>query len=71
MSQTILIEPNENLRKLFSINLSTYAATDVVPRENANDAVALLSILPSINLIVTKAQVDGEQTAIKIYNFLC
>tara|TARA_B100001971_G_C18222976_1_gene558429 strand:+ start:399 stop:1727 length:1329 start_codon:yes stop_codon:yes gene_type:complete len=70
MSQTILIEPNENLRKLFSINLSTYAATDVVPRENANDAVALLSILPSINLIVTKAQVDGEQTAIKIYNFL-
>tara|TARA_Y100000780_G_scaffold231707_1_gene258388 strand:+ start:165991 stop:167319 length:1329 start_codon:yes stop_codon:yes gene_type:complete len=70
MSQTILIEPNENLRKLFSINLNTYAATDVVPRENATDAIALLSILPSINLIVAKSQVGSEQTAIRIYNFL-
>ncbi|MEX1099208.1 MAG: hypothetical protein WEB87_02210, partial [Bacteriovoracaceae bacterium] len=70
MSQTILIEPNDKLKKIFTINLNTYAATDVVDRENAEDTIALLEILPTISLIVTKAEVDSEKTAIKIHHFL-
>jgi hypothetical protein len=68
MSQTILLEPNEKLHKLYSINLSTYALTDIVKRESADDVIALLSILPEIDLIVTKASIDDDLTAVRIYN---
>ena len=42
MSQTILIEPNSDLKKLYALNLQTYVGTDIVERDNANDAIALL-----------------------------
>ncbi len=70
MSQTILIETNEDLKKIFSINLSTFVGTDVILRKNAEDALALLRILPQVGLIITKAKVDNEDTAIKISQFL-
>ena len=70
MSQTILIEPNEDFRKLYSINLTTYAGTDVIDRENANDAISLLKILPSIDLIITTPKVDGEYTAIDLWKYM-
>jgi hypothetical protein len=70
MSQTILIEPDEGLRKIFLLNLTTYALTDVVDRNNAKDTIELLNILPSISLIIAKNEVDGEKTAITIANFL-
>lgn len=52
------------------MNLNTYAATDVVDRKNAADAIELLRILPSISLIICNAEVGEEKTAIKIHNFL-
>lgn len=70
MSQTILIESHPELSKIFSINLNTYAGTDVIDRKNADEAIALLNILPTINLIITQASVDGEPTALKIYQYL-
>lgn len=70
MSQTILIEPNGKLKKVYSLNLNTYASTDVVDRANAEDAIALLNILPTISLIVCRAEVEEEKTAIEIFNFL-
>ena len=70
MSQTILIETNEDLKKIFTINLSTYVGTDVIHRLNADDALALLKILPQVNLIITKAKIGDEETALKIHNFI-
>jgi hypothetical protein len=70
MSQTILIHDNEDLRKLYSINLTTYSATDIVERKNAEDAIALLSILPTIDLIIAQNNIGDEQTAIDLYNYL-
>lgn len=70
MSQTILIEPNEKLHKLYAINLNTFALTDIIKRETADDVISLLSILPEIDLIVTRASVDGDLTAVRIYNHL-
>lgn len=70
MSQTILIHENEDLRKLYSINLNTYASTDIVERNNAEDAIALISILPSIDLIIAQNNVGEEDTALTLYNFL-
>jgi response regulator RpfG family c-di-GMP phosphodiesterase len=70
MSQTILIESNDDLKKLFSLNLTTYTGTDVVLRTNAKDAIELLKILPSISLIITNAKTGTESTAVEIYQFL-
>ena len=41
MSQTILIESNPDLNKIYSLNLSTFVGTDVIMRQNAEEALAL------------------------------
>jgi HD-GYP domain-containing protein (c-di-GMP phosphodiesterase class II) len=70
MSQTILIESNEDLKKIFSINLNTFVGTDVIQRKNAEDAIDLLKILPQISLIITEARMNGEETALKLHQFI-
>ncbi len=70
MSQTILIETNDDLRKIFSLNLNTFVGTDVVLRTGAEDTLALLKILPQIALIITRAKIGNEETAVKIHQFL-
>lgn len=70
MSQTILIETNEDLKKIFSLNLNTFVGTDVILRKDAEDALALLRILPQVALVITKAKVGAEETAQKIYQFI-
>lgn len=70
MSQTILIETNEDLKKIFAINLNTFVGTDVILRKNADDAIALLRILPEVGLVITKARIGEEETALKIYQYI-
>ncbi|MFL5785176.1 MAG: hypothetical protein ACJ76H_11235 [Bacteriovoracaceae bacterium] len=70
MSQTILIETNEDLKKIFSLNLNTFVGTDVILRTGADDTIALLRILPQISLIVTRAKIGAEETAVRIHQFL-
>src|SRR5690606_15437558 len=70
MSQTILIETNEDLKKIFSLNLNTFVGTDVIHRQNADDALALLKILPQVALVITKAKVGSEETALKIHQYI-
>lgn len=70
MSQTILIETNEDLKKIFSLNLHTFVGTDVIHRKNAEDAMELLRILPQVALIITKCKVGTEETAVKLHQFL-
>lgn len=70
MSQTILIESNEALKKIYSLNLHTFVGTDVIFRENADDALALLRILPQVSLVITEARVGDEETAKKIHEFI-
>jgi HD-GYP domain-containing protein (c-di-GMP phosphodiesterase class II) len=70
MSQTILIETNDDLRKIYSLNLSTFVGTDVILRQNADDALALLKILPQVGLVITRARVCGEETAIRLHQYI-
>lgn len=70
MSQTILIETNNDLKKLFTLNLQTFVGTDVIQRENAQDTLALLKILPQISLIITRSSVGNEKTAKIIHQYL-
>lgn len=70
MSQTILIEPAKKLKDIYKINLSTYTGTDVIEREDSKDAIELLKILPSVDLIICRADIQHEKTAHEIYQFL-
>ena len=70
MSQTILIESNEDLKKIYSLNLNTFVGTDVIHRKNADETIELLRILPQVGLVITHAKVGEEETALKIFNFL-
>jgi HD-GYP domain-containing protein (c-di-GMP phosphodiesterase class II) len=70
MSQTILIESSEDLKKIFALNLNTFVGTDVIHRKNADDAIELLRILPQVGLVITQAKVGTEETALKIYQFI-
>ena len=70
MSQTILIEPHDDLRKIFSLNLNTFVGTNIIIRKNAEETIELLKILPEISLIISKAKVGEESTAEKINNYI-
>jgi HD-GYP domain-containing protein (c-di-GMP phosphodiesterase class II) len=70
MSQTILIESNEDLKKIFALNLNTFVGTDVIHRSNADDTIELLRILPQVGLVITQAKVGAEETALKIFQFI-
>jgi HD-GYP domain-containing protein (c-di-GMP phosphodiesterase class II) len=70
MSQTILIEPNEDLRKIFGLNLSTFVGTEVIIRQSAEDTQELLRILPQVSLIITRARIGDEETALRLFHFI-
>lgn len=70
MGQIIIIEPNQSLCDLISINLKAYLGAEVIPRESGQDATALLSILPSVQLIICHNRVAEEFTAKVVDQFL-
>ena len=70
MAQVILIENNENLNDLISINLKNFLGADIIPRDNAEDAIDLLALLPSVNLIITKNEIQGDYCALNLANYI-
>jgi HD-GYP domain-containing protein (c-di-GMP phosphodiesterase class II)/uncharacterized protein with HEPN domain len=70
MAQVILIESNKTMNDLISVNLTTYLGVDLIHRKNAQDALSLLAILPSIDLIITNSFVEGEDSANIINDYL-
>ncbi|MBD65445.1 MAG: hypothetical protein CME62_09580 [Halobacteriovoraceae bacterium] len=70
MSQTILIEPQEEIKRIYKLNLNTYTGTDVVERGNSAEAIELLNILPTISLIITKSKVEDDRTAVNLFQYL-
>jgi hypothetical protein len=70
MAQTILIEDNEILNDLISVNINAYLGVDLIERKTGMDAINLLMILPSIDLIITAARIGVEETANTIIRFI-
>ncbi len=70
MSQVILIEPNENLNEILTLNLQTYTGSEVIPRETAADAVNLMSILPGVSLVICRNQIEDENSAAILYDYI-
>lgn len=70
MAQIILIENNQSLHELLSINLTTYLGVELIPRESAADAINLMNILPAIDLVITRDKIGEEETARNIAKFI-
>lgn len=52
MSQTLLIEGNEQRGSMLSLNLQVYTGTNVIWKQSIAEAVEVLNVLPQINLIL-------------------
>lgn len=61
MAQVILVEKDKTLRELLALNFSTYIGVEVIPRDNTQDVIALLAILPNVDLIVYHATEDDKE----------
>ncbi|HAZ14753.1 MAG: hypothetical protein A2X86_10470 [Bdellovibrionales bacterium GWA2_49_15] len=74
MAQILLIHSNKNVHDLININLTTYLGAHIIPRSNGEEAIALMEILPHVDMVVAEAQVmvDGamEKTAEKLVQFI-
>jgi hypothetical protein len=70
MSQTIIVENDEENRKRLAINLNAYIGTNVIEHDDAGSVLNLLSILPEVDLIITREKINGESTAEKIINYV-
>lgn len=70
MAQVILIEDNKNLNELLSLNLSTYVGVEVIPRNNAQDAIDLLTLLPNVDLIICRSSISNEPSAAMLVEFI-
>ncbi len=70
MAQVILIESNKIINDLISVNVTSYLGVDLIQRKTARDAISLLAILPSIDLIITNFKVGDEESANLINNYL-
>ena len=70
MAQVILIESNKTMNDLISVNLTTYLGVDLIHRKNAQEALSLLAILPSIDLIITASHIGEEDSANMINAYL-
>lgn len=70
MAQVILIENNETLHNLLSVNLTSLLNAELIPRENAIETIGLLRILPKIDLIITRDKIGEDETALKITEYI-
>lgn len=70
MAQVVLVEENQVLNELISINLVSFLGIDLVKRKNADAVLNLLDILPEINLIICQYEMSGENTASIIQQYI-
>lgn len=70
MSHVLLIEDNPNLNQIITINLKAFAGVEVIDKSNAEDAIALLELLPSIDIVICKEILAGSNAASQIASYI-
>ena len=68
--QIILVEANEIIRDLISLNIKTYLGVDVILRTNAQEAIELMNILPEIDLVISSVKNGDENSCSDIAQFI-
>lgn len=70
MAQIILIEPDETLRELLTLNLTTYVGAEVIPKDSFAEALTLLQIIPNIDLVISRKLDAAGNNSSEICNFI-
>lgn len=70
MAQVLLIESNQNLRTILKLNLMKTLGLAVVEKNSALDAISLLEVLPTIDIIIARDSIANESTALDITKYL-
>ncbi len=70
MAQIILIEPDETLRELLTLNLTTYVGAEVIPKDSFAEALMLLQIIPNIDLVISRKIDTQGATSKEICDFI-
>ncbi len=70
MSQIILIENNDTLRDLLKFNIMKCLGINVIEKKNAFEAVSLLEIVPNIDMVICRENIESEKTGIKLARYL-
>ncbi|MFN8369971.1 MAG: HD domain-containing phosphohydrolase [Bacteriovoracaceae bacterium] len=70
MSQILLIEKDEKVCEVYSMNLQMYLGAEVLIKNNPDEALALIKLLPSINIIITRNKIDDVDVLEKILDYL-
>jgi len=70
MEQIIIIEDNQGILSVLSSGLKKFTNVEPFPREDAEDAIDLLKILPGIKLIITKNKIGNEETAKSLLEYI-
>lgn len=68
--QTIIVEADHTISDILKLNLEAFAGTDVISRTKAEEVIKILSILPTIDLIVMRAKIGEEEVAKTVHDFL-
>lgn len=68
--QILLIDSDYVLRSIVKLNLMKAIGCDVVEKKSADDAISLLEILPTVDLIVCNEKIGTENTGELITNYL-
>ncbi len=70
MTQILLVEADENLRTIIKLNLMKTLGVAIIEKESATDAIALLDILPNIDIVFSRDEILEEKTSKKIAGYL-
>lgn len=69
MTQIIIIESDDSLRLILKLNIMKALGSDVIEKKTAMDAISLLEILPSIDLVICREQIGLEKTSFRLASF--
>ncbi|MBF0300578.1 MAG: hypothetical protein HQK51_17825 [Oligoflexia bacterium] len=70
MGHALIISDNDVINDIYIVNFSAYVATNVTIKKNHEEAIKLLEQNPSIDIIISLAQINSQPTAKLIYVFL-
>lgn len=70
MAQCLLIDDSSKISAIHSLNLQIFTGMDVIWKPSLNDALALLKVIPNVDLIITKNRIRDENVAIEILKLI-
>jgi HD-GYP domain-containing protein (c-di-GMP phosphodiesterase class II) len=70
MSQILIIEPEERVRDLFSVHLTSELGAEVFATSDATDGIGMLDLFEDVAAVVTKNQIGNEQTAKEVIRYI-